>query len=472
VGADPDLGTGYREHYIRDAQGNIMAIYRYTNPSSASLRLTENPIYGSSRLGSYQQSKQLRGVATYIMGMSLPSIDNTQPLYVSRKRYELNDHLGNVTAVVTGRLLNGNGPSPWQPELLSAQGYEPFGSLLPGRNYSSDGYAYGFNGKRKDDEMHGATGTSYDFEARILDPRVGRFLSLDPKADQYASLTPYAFVGNSPIKFIDPTGRTIVPTGTDGSVNSEGASVSAGYLRTSLAQVFPTNMRQVIESSWGADRNGVQGWGNFQSAGHRADWQASFNAALATITDENVKVMALGVMYNITEGRTDFVYYRNNGMQNTVDRSNYAAGSMDSRYDFAKALYGVALNVDRPDVQSSRAVTGTTLSSNSGYLSIGLLNTQGQEISTQPGITRSLLMTSEERIFGPLTGATLETITVANLASIAGFRSQASTSLSWNSESSQSDQSVKKVLDNILNGTKTLGKSERKALPSVLNPGQ
>ena len=207
VGADPDLGTGYREHYIRDAQGDIMAIYRYTNPSSASLRLTENPIYGSSRLGSYQQSKQLRGVATYIMGMSLPSIDNTQPLYVSRKRYELNDHLGNVTAVVTGRLLNGNGPSPWQPELLSAAGYEPFGSLLPGRNYSSDSYRFGFNGQEKDDEVFGSTGTSMSAEFWQYDTRTGRRWNLDPVDKPWQSR--YSTFSGNPIARVDPRATMI-----------------------------------------------------------------------------------------------------------------------------------------------------------------------------------------------------------------------------------------------------------------------
>jgi hypothetical protein len=35
-----------------------------------------------------------------------------------------------------------------------------FVSLLPGRNYSSDAYRFGFQGQEKDDEVHGATGTS------------------------------------------------------------------------------------------------------------------------------------------------------------------------------------------------------------------------------------------------------------------------------------------------------------------------
>jgi hypothetical protein len=111
----------YREHYIRDAQGNIMATYRYTNTSAASLKLNERPLYGSSRLGSLRTEVELH---------SLPSFDPTSanPVQQVDLNYELTDHLGNVCAVVTGRLLDGNGGgTAKQAELVSAQGYEAFG---------------------------------------------------------------------------------------------------------------------------------------------------------------------------------------------------------------------------------------------------------------------------------------------------------------------------------------------------------
>ncbi|MFK7059864.1 hypothetical protein V3Q90_06970 [Flavobacterium oreochromis] len=52
--------------------------------------------------------------------------------------------------------------------------YYPFGSLVPNRHGSSkpNGYRYGFNGK-EDDQIKGE-GNSYDFGARIYDPRIGR----------------------------------------------------------------------------------------------------------------------------------------------------------------------------------------------------------------------------------------------------------------------------------------------------------
>ncbi len=43
----------------------------------------------------------------------------------------------------------------------------------------------------------------------MYDPRLGRWFAVDPLASKYPSLSPYNFVGNSPIKFIDPDGKDI-----------------------------------------------------------------------------------------------------------------------------------------------------------------------------------------------------------------------------------------------------------------------
>jgi RHS repeat-associated protein len=72
-------------------------------------------------------------------------------------------------------------------------------------------YSFGFNGMEKDDDVNGATGTSYDFGARIYDTRVGRWLSLDPVVSGAPGITPYRFGLNNPLLYSDPSGGFEVP---------------------------------------------------------------------------------------------------------------------------------------------------------------------------------------------------------------------------------------------------------------------
>jgi len=50
-------------------------------------------------------------------------------------------------------------------------------------------------------------GNQQDYGMRIYDPRVGRFLSVDPLTKQYPHYTPYSFAGNKPTVFIDRDGE-------------------------------------------------------------------------------------------------------------------------------------------------------------------------------------------------------------------------------------------------------------------------
>ncbi|MVT12593.1 RHS repeat-associated core domain-containing protein [Chitinophaga tropicalis] len=66
-------------------------------------------------------------------------------------------------------------------------------------------YRYGFNGKENDNEVKG-DGNQQDYGFRIYDPRVGRFLSVDPLTKNYPWYTPYQFAGNKPIWATDLDG--------------------------------------------------------------------------------------------------------------------------------------------------------------------------------------------------------------------------------------------------------------------------
>jgi RHS repeat-associated protein len=66
-------------------------------------------------------------------------------------------------------------------------------------------YRYGFNQMEKDDEWKGA-GNSYTTEFRINDPRLGKWLSIDPLAHKFPWQSPYVSMDNNPIALTDPFG--------------------------------------------------------------------------------------------------------------------------------------------------------------------------------------------------------------------------------------------------------------------------
>jgi len=63
---------------------------------------------------------------------------------------------------------------------------------------NTKGYRFGFNGKEHDDETYGE-GNVYDYGFRIYNPRVGKFLTVDPLSPKYPWYSPFQFAGNKPI---------------------------------------------------------------------------------------------------------------------------------------------------------------------------------------------------------------------------------------------------------------------------------
>jgi RHS repeat-associated protein len=142
--------------------------------------------------------------------------------------YVKDNHLGNVLATVSDIRLADNGTDIgnngtvdfYTADVKSTNLFYPFGSTFDiprGINDpTSEGYRYGFNGMEKDDEVKG-NGNSYTTEYRILDPRIGRWLSMDPVRKGYES--PYVGFSDNPIYYKDPQGDTgeepTKKTGTD-----------------------------------------------------------------------------------------------------------------------------------------------------------------------------------------------------------------------------------------------------------------
>jgi len=188
---------------------NALALYSYDN---SSFTWAEQDLYGSSRLGMVTPGLTIQSSAPLANANYNSTGDPITNGTEGKRIYELTNHLGNVMVTISDRKTGVDEDSDgvidyYKAEVLTAQDYYAYGMLMPGRTYSNAGakYKYGFNGKENDNEVKG-DGNQQDYGMRIYDPRLGRFLSVDPIASKYPMLTPYQFASNRPIDGIDLDG--------------------------------------------------------------------------------------------------------------------------------------------------------------------------------------------------------------------------------------------------------------------------
>ncbi len=99
-------------------------------------------------------------------------------------------------------------------DIVQKDDYYPFG-LTFNSYYSGEKNKYLYQSKEMLDDLNLNV---YDFHARGYDPAIGRTWQQDPMSDMYYSWSPYAWVMNNPLKFMDPTGMFSTHTDEDGNV--------------------------------------------------------------------------------------------------------------------------------------------------------------------------------------------------------------------------------------------------------------
>jgi RHS repeat-associated protein len=117
------------------------------------------------------------------------TFSGTAPYY----HYYLQDHLGNNRVVVS--------PAGTAEQINH---YYLFGGLF-GESTGNTVQRFRYNGKEFD-RTHGVDW--YDYGARHMTPDAGRFTTIDPMAEKYYDISPYAYCANNPINSIDPDGKS------------------------------------------------------------------------------------------------------------------------------------------------------------------------------------------------------------------------------------------------------------------------
>jgi RHS repeat-associated protein len=234
--AESDWQTTF---YVRDAGGRELASYTRTITANGggsyreTTRVHDFSIYGKARLGTElpdvvvnDRSFQATIAADQTLQIQTGTIVNLLPApppatsydrVRAFKRFEVRNHIGSVIAVISDRRFGVDTTGDLKRDYYAAdvqfeRDYDAFGSTIATRAYANTSYRFGFHGKESDAEYSG-DGNSYDFGDRILDTRVGRWLSVDPSAADFASWSAYSFALDNPIKLGDPSGAEPIRLG-------------------------------------------------------------------------------------------------------------------------------------------------------------------------------------------------------------------------------------------------------------------
>lgn len=123
----------------------------------------------------------------------------------------IKDHIGNINAVVNSAadtlvqatIYYASGVPMVESHDIPPTHYNAYG-VQPNQNFGRDEQPYLYNGKEFI-EAHGLN--EYDSQARMYYATIMRTTTMDPLADKYPHISPYAYCSWNPVRFVDPDGR-------------------------------------------------------------------------------------------------------------------------------------------------------------------------------------------------------------------------------------------------------------------------
>ncbi len=165
--------------------------------------------------------------------------------------YYIQDYLGNNRMVV-----NKTGA------VEQTTHYYPYGGVIGGIDHNPGFQKYKYGGKELD-RSYGLDW--YDVQARQYDPVVPSWHTIDPLAEKYYWISPYAYCAGNPVNAVDPDGRStwVVNKGNGlyqivgGDLADNDLSIYVGYFEGSNFHRFSQlGITTTLTSFYNSDNNG------------------------------------------------------------------------------------------------------------------------------------------------------------------------------------------------------------------------
>jgi RHS repeat-associated protein len=231
--------------------------------------------------------------------------------------------------------------------------YYPFGMEMPALSYQAPAMnknRYLYNGK----ELIEDNGLQYyDYGARMYDPAIGRWGVVDPHASNYVSISPYVYVANNPLIYIDPDGRDII------GVTKKDAQTFKADIQSVLAADKFSGVRALIDVK-GKQFNHISSEalsGVLSGIDLSVDESAYINMVANTINSEDIhKIEYLNGDFTSSEGASAFKDHMNSAQAGVGDMMLTPEGKLSSSIIEA---HGGGLNV--PTKEGSHSFIGSSV---------------------------------------------------------------------------------------------------------------
>jgi RHS repeat-associated protein len=329
-----------------DANKGITIEYNYLKrPKKITFANTQTIDYQYDASGMKLREKDRAGVWTDYVGNKIykngvlyqTSHDEGRINAQSEYEFAIQDHLGSVRVMFRDNL--------GQAQITQAENFGAWGESLVGLNYyrtASNKQQFVYTGHERNEELG-----VFDAKARVYDPVVPRFWSVDEMAEKMRRHSPYNYAFNNPVRFIDPDG--MAPDLTFSFEDKKTAQQDKADLQAHINQGLGGYATATIGENGKVTITNTEGKNIADASPEVQAFYGTINGAVSSATD--VKIGVVNNSFDVSTGDYD---------QSRIDIADINAyGKIDN-------TSGVA-NAASPQSKLSHEITEQTGKQEAGF---------------------------------------------------------------------------------------------------------